>query len=231
MRTLPRLLIFVGLAWLTIVLFSHARTANSQENIDATRVVMLFGGVILVGGLAGILFVIMVLPSIGDMIGNFFFQPNQQVTKTPHADAQAAVARGDYEDAVAEYRKVIEKDPADTLAYSEIAKISCEHLEDPLAASAILEQALRQEWSQEDAAFLSARLVDVYWDHQRDARSARALLMQVIENMAGTRHSANAEHRLKELEQQVLMEPLEPLEPDELNAPPPGEPEPPPPRE
>jgi tetratricopeptide (TPR) repeat protein len=148
----------------------------------------------------------MIMPRLGDAVGNFFFQPNQEVEKDPHSSAAAAVARGDYEAAVEEYRQILEKDPTDTLSYSEIAKISCEHLDDSLGASALLEQALQREWSPEDAAFLSTRLIDVYWKYQHDACSARALLVQIIENMPGTRHAANAEHRLREIEQQITLE-------------------------
>jgi tetratricopeptide (TPR) repeat protein len=206
MRLLPRILMFVGLAWLTFVLFHEARVASSNEDVDATKVVMLFGGVVLAGGTAGILFVLMVMPQIGDAIGNFFFQPNEQIEKDPHSSAQAALARGDYETAVEEYQQLVEKHPADTLSYSEIAKIACENLDNPDLAAQTLEEALQQEWPPEDAAFLSSRLVDVYWKFQHNARNARALLLQIIETMPGTRHAANAEHRLREIEQQIALE-------------------------
>jgi hypothetical protein len=168
--------------------------------------VLLFGAVVLVGGTTGILFVLMVMPSIGDTIGNFFFQPDQQIERDPHADAQAATLRGDYPAAIQEYLNILEKDPGDVLSYSEIVKIQCEHLADPAAAAQTLEEALQREWAPDDAAFLTTRLVDVYWQHQRDARSARALLLQIVEAMPGTRHSANAEHRLREIEQQIALE-------------------------
>jgi hypothetical protein len=87
-----------------------------------------------------------------------------------------------------------------------VAKICCEHLDDAPGAAELLEQALQREWAPDDAAFLSARLVDVYWKHQHDARGARALLLQIIEAMPGTRHAANAEHRLREIEQQLATE-------------------------
>jgi tetratricopeptide (TPR) repeat protein len=206
MGTLSRLLIFLGLAWLTYVLFREARIANAREDMDASRVVLLFGGVVLVGGTAGVLFAILVMPSFGDWVGNFFFQPNVQIERDPHTAAVAAVARGDYALAVEEYREMLERNPEDTLSYSEIAKISCEHLDDAPGAAQALEDALQREWPQEDAAFLTARLVDVYWKFQHDARSARALLLQIIETMPGTRHAANAEHRLKEIEHQIALE-------------------------
>jgi tetratricopeptide (TPR) repeat protein len=206
MRALPRLLIFLGLAYLSFVLFHEARIASKNPDIDPSKVVMLFAGVVLVGGTAAILVVVFIMPRIGDAVGNFFFQPSQEIEKDPHSAAAAALARGDYETAVEEYRQIVEKDPTDTLSYSEIAKISCEHLDDALGASSVLEQALQREWSPEDAAFLSTRLVDVYWKYQHDARSARALLLQIIEGMPGTRHAANAEHRIRDIEQQIALE-------------------------
>ncbi len=206
MRLLPRLALFLFLAGLTFYLFHHARVEMGKEEADMGKVVGYFCGVVLIGVTSGILFVVMVMPMLGDVLGNLFFQPNEQIEKNPHADALGAVARGEYAEAVEEYRKVVENDPTDTLAYSEIAKISCEHLDDPAGAAETLETALQQEWPPDDAAFLSARLVDVYWNHQHDARSARAMLLQIIEAMPGTRHSANAQHKLKEIEEQIALE-------------------------
>jgi tetratricopeptide (TPR) repeat protein len=206
MSRLPRILLFLGLAWLTFVLFKEAHAVNQQPDVDASKVVLLFGSVVLVGGLTGVLFVLMIMPAIGDSIGNFFFQPNEQAERDPHADAQAALARGDHAGAVEEYRKLLESDPSDLLAYSEIAKISCENLADPASAAQTLEQSLEREWSPDDAAFLTMRLVDVYWQHQHDARNARAMLVQIVEAMPGTRHAANAQHRLREIEQQIALE-------------------------
>jgi hypothetical protein len=206
MRALPRLLLFLGLAYLAFVLFHEAHLASKNPDIDPTKVVMMFAGVVLIGGIAAIVVAVKVMPMIGDAIGNFFFQPDQEVEKDPHSAAAAAITRGDFPGAIAEYQEILKNDPTDTLSYSEIAKISCEHLNDPDGAAALLEEALQREWAPEDAAFLSARLVEVYWKYQHDARRARALLMQIMEAMPGTRHSANAEHRLKEIEQQLALE-------------------------
>ena len=206
MRLLPRLILFLGLACLTYYLVSQARAANTEEDVDATRVVMLFGGVVILGGITGVLFVVMVMPVLGDMLGNLFFQPSEQIERTAHDEAVGACARGDYEAAIEANQKALAEDPEDTLAYSEIVKIQCEHFHDPAAGAATLEEALQQEWPVEEAAFLSSRLVDVYWKYQRDARQARALLLQIVETMPGTRHASNAEHRIQEIEKQIALE-------------------------
>jgi tetratricopeptide (TPR) repeat protein len=206
MRALPRLLLFLGLAYITFVLFHEASLARKNPEVDPSKIVLLFAATVLVGGTTAIIVVSLVLPAIGDAVGNFFFQPDQEIEKDPHASAQAALARGEYAEAVEEYRRILADDPTDTLSYSEIAKISCEHLDDAAGAAAILEEALKREWTPDEAAFLTSRLVDVYWKYQRNIRGARALLIQVVESMPGTRHAANAEHKLKELEQEIALE-------------------------
>jgi hypothetical protein len=206
MSTLPRILIFLGLAWLAYMLFHDARVAMNKPEIDMSRVVLLFGALVVVGVAAGVFFAFSFVPRIGDAIGNFFFQPAQKIEKDPHAPAQAAIARGDFPGAVEQYRRILETNPGDTLAYSEIAKIDCEQLHDPAAAAAILETALEHEWTTDDAAFLISRLVDVRWNFLHDAQNSRALLLQVLELMPGTRHAANAGHRLKEIEHQITLE-------------------------
>jgi len=207
-----RPLLALALAWLTFIIFTYASAEmkrvddDGNKKPDGTKVVLYFGGVVIVGGAAGVLFATMVMPAIGDAIGKFFFAPDEKMEKSPHADALVAIARGDYETAVQEYLHAFGKDPHDTLALSEVVRLECDHLDNPDAAADILEQALDREWAAEDAAFLTSRLVDVYWKHQHKVREARALLMQIIETMPGTKHSANAQHKLQEIERQVALE-------------------------
>jgi tetratricopeptide (TPR) repeat protein len=206
MSTLPRILIFLGLVWLAYMLFHDVRVAMNKPDIDTSRVVLLFGALVLVGVAGGVFLAVSVVPRIGDAIGNFFFQPAEKIEKDPHAPALAAMARGDFAVAVEQYHRILETTPGDTLAYSEIAKIACEHLQDPALAVATLERALEHEWTEDDAAFLTSRLVDVQWNFLHDAGSARTLLLQIVEMMPGTRHAANAGHRLREIEQQIALE-------------------------
>src|SRR4051794_29355946 len=120
MRALPRMLLFLGLAYLTYVLFHEANLARKNPEVDPSKIVLLFAVTVLVGGTAAIIVVSMVLPAIGDMVGNFFFQPSEEVEKDPHSSAQAALARGEYSEAVDQYKQIIAEDPTDTLSYSEI---------------------------------------------------------------------------------------------------------------
>ena len=206
MRSFSGILIAAALAYLGIILFGEARTAMASEIPDQSRVVMLFGALVLVGLVTGGVLVVMFLPVVGDWVGNFFFNPNERAEKPPHADALAAIARGDYEQAVAEYRKCIERDENDTHALSEMVHLYCDKLGDPVSAESLLEEALAKDWAHDDAAFLSNRLAEVYWKYQHDARRSRELLLQVIETFPNTKHSANAQHRLQEIERQLATE-------------------------
>jgi len=171
-----------------------------------SKVILLFIGVLFGGAVGAGLVVSVALPWLGDGVGNFFFNPNEKAEPHPHSRALAATARGDYAAAVAEYRKISAEVPEDTMAVSEASRLCCEKLHDPEAAAALLEEALARDWLPEDAAFLSLRLADVYWTHQHDAGRAREMLLQVMNLLPGTKHAANAGHKLQELERQVAME-------------------------
>lgn len=203
MKNPIRLLIALLLTALGVYLFRQAKSAYDGDVADYSRAILLFGAVVVVGVAAGSLLAFSFLPQVAEGIGNMFFQPNEQIEKNPHADAMAAIARGEYEKAVEEYGKAFEKNPDDTLALSEMARIYCDKLHNPAPAAELLEEALQRDLLPEDAAFLCARLADVYWTHQHDIARARALLLQVMETMPGTRHAANASHRLQEIERQV----------------------------
>jgi tetratricopeptide (TPR) repeat protein len=123
-----------------------------------------------------------------------------------HAAARAALARGEYSTAIDEYHKVLESNPDDALAYSEISRTICDHLGDATAAASTLEEALDREWPQDEAALLCMRLVDVYWNFQRDAQTARALLVQIKETMPGTQHAMSAQKRLHEINEQAALQ-------------------------
>src|SRR5215213_9846144 len=170
-----RALLTIALLWLAFTFLHEAHALQAKPEPDGTRVLLLFGGMVFAGLIAGGLVVTTLLPRIGESIGNFFFNPDEQAEEHPHHDALTAIARGDYKQAVEEYRKIAQKNPEDTLALSEASRLLCEKLRDCHAAAEMLESALATDWPPEDAAFLSLRLVDVYWGHLKDTGRAREL--------------------------------------------------------
>ncbi len=85
---------------------------------------------------------------------------------------------------------------------SEIAKIYSEKLNNPDQALLFLQGHLEaKEWPVDDAAFIMFRMIEVHADVKKDYQMAHDLLEEVIANFPNTRHSANAHHRLHEVEQ------------------------------
>ena len=206
MRKVTRVLFILGLIWLEFILYKNVVHIRDSDNPDNTKLMVLFVSIIFVAIIIGVITALIIIPSIGEMIGNFFYNPNQEIEKNAHSDAMAKIAQGDYEGAIGEYRKNLEENPEDMHALSEIIHLYCDKLHDHDAAERFLEDALQKEWPPEQGAFIASRLVDVYWNHKRDAARAKHVLEQITETMPNTRHSANAVHRLHEIERALADE-------------------------
>lgn len=201
MRIVARLAIVAVLGWLMTVLLRHAHATQSGVSSDPSKMVFYYLGIVGLGLVIGCVVAWSLLPAIGDQVGSYFYNPATEIEKNPHQKAMAKMAGGDFQGAVDEYARVLEKDPADTHAISEMVRIYCDKLHQPEPAAALLEQVIGQEhWSNDQLAFLGERLVDVYWLHQGDALRARAILLQLAEQMPETKHAANALHRLHEID-------------------------------
>src|SRR5438093_10135262 len=106
---------------------------------DPTKTVLYFGGVVLVGLAIGGIVATSLVPAIGDWVGSYFFSPDVEAEKDPHAKAMGLVARGDFEGAVEEYRAMFKENPEDTLALMEAARLDSEKLGRPQEAAALIE--------------------------------------------------------------------------------------------
>ncbi len=157
--------------------------------------------IILLAVVGGVILVTVVLPRMGDAVGTMMYSSGEKLGEDKGRKAAALLAQGDYEGAIAEYQKVIVDNPDDTFAISEIAKIRSEHLDSPITALSFLQEHLeRQEWPPDNAAFLMFRMVDVLMD-QEQYDDAKEVLEQIVGNFPGTRHSANANHKITDIEQ------------------------------
>ena len=199
MRIIPRVLIVILMITGMFLLIEHVR--SFPENVEMSKLVSYYIGIMGLAAVTAVITCISLLPLVGELAGNFFFTPNEKIERSPHADALAKLAAGDFERAIEEYHKVFAENPEDTHAASEIVRLYCDKLGQPESASDFLVEALSVvERSPEEWAFLSERMVDVCWLHQHDGARARAILTQIIETMPETRQAANALHRLQEIE-------------------------------
>ncbi|MCB1210091.1 MAG: tetratricopeptide repeat protein, partial [Verrucomicrobiales bacterium] len=164
---------------------------------------MLFIGFIALGTVAGILGVKFLIPWIGDAVGTFFYSSGEEVQMEGSMKAVAKVAQGDYEGAIEEYEEMVRNEPDKPFPIAEMGKIYAEKLKDPQKALAVIQKHLNsREWPGDDAAFLMFRMVDIQLDSLGDFEAARDRLQQIIGAFPNTRHSANAHHRMNEVEQQ-----------------------------
>ncbi|MGV3663650.1 MAG: tetratricopeptide repeat protein [Prosthecobacter sp.] len=158
--------------------------------------------VILIGGAGGLLMVKYVIPWIGDVMGEAVFSSGEKMEQDEMTKAAASISQGDYEGAIGHYEKMLEEKPDDPFPVAEIAKIHAERLHDPASALQVLSDHLQsKDWPVDDAAFIMFRIADVHLTHRHDFEAARDMLEQVIGNFPNTRHSANAHHKIGEVEQ------------------------------
>ena len=158
--------------------------------------------VILMGLTGGLLAVRYLIPWLGDIAGEAVFSSGEKVEQDHMTKAAARIAQGDYQGAIEHYEKMLEDKPDDPFPVAEIAKVYAERLRDPQAALNALEEHLQsKDWPVDDAAFIMFRIADVHLTHRYDFETARDMLEQIIGNFPNTRHSANAHHRMTEIEQ------------------------------
>ena len=150
-------------------------------------------------GIFGIFFVVYALPFFAQRATHAVFDSGERVEKDIMHDAHSLLAQGDYAGAIAAFRQAAAADPLNRLPWVEIAKIQKTHLEDPAAAIQTIRHALEsQEWEINDAAYFLFRLAELYDEVEGDRASAVAIMNQVVEQFPGTRHAANANHKLHE---------------------------------
>lgn len=191
------LIIRLGLALLFLVLAKVAwdRMMRADDGMKLVYFIALGAG-------AGFIFVKYVLPRFGDALGTLVFSSGEEVHQDEGLKAAAKLAQGDYEGAIAEHEKTLAKDPVQTFPAAEIAKICAEKLHDPQRAlQVLLKHQSSRDWAEDDAAFLRFRLAELHAAHRHDVAAARNVLEQIIADFPNTRHSANANHKIHELEQ------------------------------
>jgi len=192
--------IAAGLVLVTLIslIYFHPK---DDENIG-----MLFLLYIALALVLGFLVVVHVVPWFGDFMGNLTYSSNEQGEADVRSQARALLAQGNYEEAIEEFREIAEAEPGNISLVSEIAKTYHEKLHNPQAAVSTYEGALAgSEWSDEDRSFMFFRLADLYTTELKDFTRARGILEQVIQEFPDSRHSANANHKIRDVEQQEFL--------------------------
>lgn len=183
---------------------TDGKGAKLQMEIDGITNQRIFTGVLLAflsAGLVGIFFVLQILPSIAHRFTHAIYDSAEMLEHDVMHDARSLLAQGDYHGAIAAFREAAAADPLNRLPWVEIAKIYKDNLGEPAGAVQTIRHALEsQEWEINDAAYFLFRLAELYDEVEGDRASAVAILQQVVEQFPGTRHAANASHKLYDWE-------------------------------
>jgi TolA-binding protein len=165
-------------------------------------VIAKFGTSLLLTVAVAIFSAMFLLPALGEWIGNLFYSAPEEVEPDKYGEAASKLAQGDYAGAVKTYHAIAKDEPDTRFPYVEIAKVQAEQLHDADAAINTIQTALdSKEWPQNDAAFFLFRLAELYHQERGDEEAAKGFLNRVMETFPDTRHSANARHKLNEIEQ------------------------------
>lgn len=180
----------------------EAKMADLKKEYTGLEGERLFTGILLTffsAGVAGIVIVVYLLPFFAQRLTHSVYDSAELVEKDAMHDARSLMAQGEYEAAIEAYKQAAIADPMNRVPWVEIAKVYKDHLGNPGAAIDTIRQALEsQSWEPNDAAFLLFRLAELYHDTMGDHASAVAIMNQVVDQFPGTRHSANAAHKLQE---------------------------------
>lgn len=178
-----------------------------EGEIQALEGQKTFNGILLAflsAGLVGILFVFQVLPSLAHRATHAIYDSAEMMEHDVMHDARSLLAQGDYHGAIEAFKQAAAADPTNRLPWVEIAKIYKDNLGDSASAIQTIRHALEsQAWEVNDAAYFLFRLAELYDEVEGDRASATAIMQQVVDQFPGTRHSANASHKLHEWEQQA----------------------------
>lgn len=162
-----------------------------------------FGLFVVTGIFTGFLVVTYLLPAVVQRASEEVLGSSESMGPADSLSrAQGLVAQGNWDDAIAAYRQSAQEQPDNRLPWVEIAMLQLERKEDPEAAVATLNEALaRGGWRENDEAFFIFRKIEIHENHLPNHERAIELLREVIARFPETRHSANANHKLRELGQ------------------------------
>ena len=183
--------------WMLIAVY----TGDSEGQSQGTSDVASFGATLLAAVYVGFLFIAYILPIFTNKVANMVFSDSGEDAEPDILSvARGLVARGEYDEAIASYNSAIAKEPDNRLAWTDIAKIYADKLNQPEMAVATYQRAAEAvEWQDDDSAFFLFRISEWQADELNDSNAAVATLEEIIKKFPETRHSANAMNQLSKL--------------------------------
>ena len=210
-----RILIAIVVAFIMLkIVFSGVPKGGQLSPMDRWIGVMLF---MLYGGVLFSLFGIPLIRRVGEKTGTLYMPSDSSSRIVPeYSVAEARVKEGRYQEAIDEYRQVIEKHPDDIYAHLRIADVALQHLNDPKTAELELTTALAKAEGEDSAALAAGRLADLYHLTLHDPARALGVMKQLREKIPDTKQAKLAEERITVLEGMVAGTVQLPTTPDKI---------------
>jgi tetratricopeptide (TPR) repeat protein len=178
------------------------KAAKIEEQVHGLEGTKTLNGVLLAfltAGLVGMVVVADILPAFANRVTHAIYDSAEMMEHDVMHDARSLLAQGDFAGAIEAFKKAAAAEPLNRLPWVEIAKIYKDNLQDSASAIQTIRYALEsQEWEVKDAAYFLFRLAELYDEVEGNRESAMAIMQQVIDEFPGTRHAANAAHKLHE---------------------------------
>jgi len=190
-----------------LTLFATPSVIVAQAGSSGTGNIMSqFLITLLLGIICGVLFLIFILPRLGDLVGSFFFLPSTKATPQSNLAQEVAmmIDNEDFHTALQLCLKNTSKQQNDNLSEPLLlaSTIYETHLDDAQSAADLLQTKLDdpdilQKLEPEERARLRFRLADIYLEELEQKDSATAQWTLITEEQEEGRHRANALHLLR----------------------------------
>ncbi|MGB1874947.1 MAG: tetratricopeptide repeat protein [Akkermansiaceae bacterium] len=172
---------------------------------DPAKLASQLPALLLAGLYIGFLFVMYLLPMLSNKATNAVLASNETVQRLPIHNAQAAYARGDYEEAIELYYAIAQEETDNRIPWVEISKIQHDKLESPETALNTLKTALEEhEWPADDAAYFMGRIAEIYLEDLEDKETSVGVLRQIVELFPDTQYSASANQKINEIDKRPI---------------------------
>lgn len=145
----------------------------------------------------------LIVPPITDFItqkftGFLYSAVGVRIAKS-HSLSKSYYAKGKYEEAVGEYRKMLEEDPKDVTAQFEIADICYFKLKNYSQAATEYREVLNKNPDDELWAFTINRLADIYCEHFGEPDWAIRELEKIVRRFPDSKRAVQARRRIESI--------------------------------
>lgn len=157
---------------------------------------------VIAGFYAGLLFVAFLLPRISDfLVGLVYGKAGPEQSSDDMREIRVLQAQGDFVSALEELRHRVTANPADREAWSTMAKIQLQNLQDSEGSLATLREALHAyQWDADADAFFRVSIAALLAEDMQDLDTAAEEFQKVVRLFPNSHHAVQASHRLQEIE-------------------------------